>query len=253
MERTRAGGRGPRRLLFATDYSAASRAALLAVAGLAVGGATRVVVLHVDDGDEPGQSSRLVRETAGRLVALAVDARAEVRRSEPGQVAAEIAAVAAENGAGLVVLGSRGRSDLGGLLLGRVSRDVVERVGCPVLVVRAGRRAGGRRRRVLVSVAGDEDLSELVQTTAAVAGTDAQVLVLQLLATDDGDLAPPTRVVEEIVSGLRRCGVRARGAGRRTPGESARAALDYGADLIVMGSRRLPGLVSASRLAPRSA
>ena len=34
-------------------FAAASRAALLAVAGLAVGGKTEVVILHVDDRKQP--------------------------------------------------------------------------------------------------------------------------------------------------------------------------------------------------------
>ncbi|HSR26027.1 MAG TPA: universal stress protein [Candidatus Eisenbacteria bacterium] len=252
METTRT-DRPLRRLLFAADRSAASRAALLAVAGLAVGGGTEVIVLHVDDRGQPEDGRRLVADIAWGLIALAVDARAEVRQAAPGRVAAEIAAAAAEHRADLVVLGSRGRSDLGGLLLGSVGHEVLERLCCPVLLVRAGRRASGRRRRVLVAVAGDEDLTELVRTTAAVAERDAQVLVLHLLAPDDADLqlAISAHVVEQMVAGLRRCGVRARGRVRAgddgTAQEIARTALGYGADLIVMGSRRLPALAALLR------
>jgi nucleotide-binding universal stress UspA family protein len=264
-----------RRLLYAADRSAASRAALLAVAGLAVGGQTEVVVLHVDDRGQPEEGRRLVTDIACALIALAVDARPELRQAPPGRVAAAIAAVAAEQGSNLVVLGSRGRSDLGGLLPGRVGHEVVERVPCPLLLVRAGRRASERRRRVLVAVTGDEDLAELVGITAAVAERDAQVLVLRLPAPGAGepwpaasgvggapphpDPPPPGRegvqVVEQMVTGLRRYGVRARGrVDAGAPGttrEIARAALAYGADLVVMGSRRLPAL--AARLDVRSA
>ena len=233
-------------MLFATDRSAASRAALLAVAGLGVGSATEVVVLHVDDSSQPGEAERLAGEIAGGLIALAVNARPEVRRARRGGVAAEIATAAAEYGSDLVVLGSRGRSDFGGLLLGSVSYEVMERVSFPVLVVRAGRRATGRRRRVLLAVAGDEDLDDLVRTTAAIAEREAQVLVLHLLARGDGDLqfAMSERLVEQVVAGLRRRAVRARGrvrtSVRGTAEEIARTALGYGADLVVMGSRRLP-------------
>ena len=237
-------------MLFATDRSASSRAALLAVAGLAVGGETEVVVLHVDDHGQPEAARRLVDEIALRLIALAVDAIPEVRTAPRGQVAATIAAAATEHGAGLVVLGSRGRSDLGGLLLGSAGHEVMERVACPVLLVRAGRRASGRRRRVLLAVAGDEDVTDLVRTTAAVAEPDAQVLVLHLLAPGEGDLelALSRDLVERVTTGLRRCGVRARGRvrpGIRGPAqEIARTAVGYGADLIVMGSRRLPTLAA---------
>jgi nucleotide-binding universal stress UspA family protein len=256
MDTKRTGGRRLRRVLFATDRSAASRAALLAVAGLAVGGGTEVTVLHVDDRRRPQESDELAGEVACGLIALAVDARPEVRSAPRGGVAAAIAAAAAEHGADLVVLGSRGRSDLGGLLLGSVGHEVMTRVTCPVLLVRAGRRATtGRRRRLLLAVAGDEDLDDLVRTTAAVAEHDAQVLVLHLLEPGEGELrfARSEQVVERVVAGLRRCGVRARGRVRvRTArhgaaDEIARTALGFGADLIVMGSRRLPALAAVLR------
>lgn len=253
MDKTQTAGRRLRRLLFATDRSAASRAAVLAVAGLGVGGEIEVVVLHVDDRGQAEEGRKLVTEIAGGLIALAVNARPELRRARRGQVAAEIAAAAAAHGTDLVVLGSRGRSDLGGLLLGSVSHEVRERVSCPVLLVRAGRRASSRRRRVLVAVAGDEDLTDLVRTTAAVAELDAQVLVLHLLAPGDGELqlAMSALVVEQMIAGLRRCGVRARGriraGARNTAQEIARTALGYGADLIVMGSRRLPARAALLR------
>ena len=246
METKRTTDRKLRRVLFATDRSAASRAALLAVAGLGVGGGTEVVVLHVDDRGKPEEAERLAGEIACGLIALAVNARPEVRRARRGGVAAEIAAAADEYGSDMVVLGSRGRSDFGGLLLGSVSHQVLERVSCPVLMVRAGRRATGRRRRVLLAVAGDEDLDHVVRTTAAIAEREAQVLVLHLLAHGDGDLqfAMSEQLVERVVAGLRRCSVRARGrvraSVRGTAEEIARTALGYGADLVVMGSRRLP-------------
>jgi nucleotide-binding universal stress UspA family protein len=256
MDTERTGGRRLRRVLFATDRSAASRAALLAVAGLAVGGGTDVVVLHVDDRGRPRESEELAAEVACGLIALAVDARPEVRPAPRGGVAAAIAAAAAEHGADLVVLGSRGRSDLGGLLLGSVGHEVLARVSCPALLVRAGRQATtGRRRRLLLAVAGDEDLDELVRTTAAVAEHDSRVLVLHLLEPGEGELqfALSEQFVQHMVDELRRCGARARGrvrvrAARREPAdEIARTAVAYGADLIVMGSRRLPTLTALLR------
>src|SRR6516225_1208527 len=136
MDTKRTGGRRLRRVLFATDRSASSRAALLAVAGLAVGGGTEVVVLHVDDHRRARESDELAGEVACGLIALAVDARPEVRAAPRSGVAAAIAAAAEEHGADLVVLGSRGRSDLGGLLLGSVGHEVLARVSCPALLVR---------------------------------------------------------------------------------------------------------------------
>jgi nucleotide-binding universal stress UspA family protein len=250
METMRADEKRPRRVLFATDRSAASRAALLAVAGLAAGGGTEVVVLHVDDRGRPDEGARLAGDIASSLLGLSVNARPELLAVPRGGVAAAIAAAAVQHGSDLVVLGSRGRSDLGGLLLGSVGHEVLERVACPVLLVRAGRRVSGRCRRVLLPVAGDEDEGELVRATAAVAEPDAQVLVLHLLepGASDIQLAMSERLVQRMVAGLVHRGVRARGrvraSMRGTAEEIARTALDHGADLIVMGSRRLPALAA---------
>jgi nucleotide-binding universal stress UspA family protein len=85
---------------------------------------------------------------------------------------------------------------------------------------------------------------------AAVAEHDFQVLVLHLLAPgeDQFQLARSEQVVERMVAGLRRCGVRAHGRVRAAvdgpADEIGRTALAYGADLIVMGSRRLPALTA---------
>jgi len=235
-----------RRVLFPTDRSAASRAALLAVAGLAVGGEVEVLVLNVHDLGRHDDGLALVSEVTDSLIALAVNARSDLRMACSARVAEEIAAVAREVDPDLVVLGSRGRSDLGGLLLGSVSHEVLERASCPVLLVRAGRRPGQRRRRVLVAVAGDEDLAELAAMTASIAEPGASGLVMHLLpaAEDDLHLAAGAGLVDDLVRRLRRCGLRARGrVSVGHPGaadEIARTAVGYGADLIVMGSRRMP-------------
>jgi nucleotide-binding universal stress UspA family protein len=56
-----------------------------------------------------------------------------VREGDP---ASEIVALAAEVGATLVVVGSRGRKGVVKTLLGSVSADVARRAPCSVLVVR---------------------------------------------------------------------------------------------------------------------
>jgi nucleotide-binding universal stress UspA family protein len=53
-----------------------------------------------------------------------------------GRVAPEIVALAEEIGAGLIVLGSRGRGGIRRALMGSVSDSIVRHAHCPVLVVR---------------------------------------------------------------------------------------------------------------------
>jgi nucleotide-binding universal stress UspA family protein len=53
-----------------------------------------------------------------------------------GRVAPEVVALAEEIGAGLIVMGSRGRGGIRRALMGGVSDSVVRHAHCPVLVVR---------------------------------------------------------------------------------------------------------------------
>jgi nucleotide-binding universal stress UspA family protein len=59
--------------------------------------------------------------------------RFEVRFGDPGR---EIAAIAQEMGAGLIVMPSHGRTGLAHVLLGSVAERVVRLAHCPVLVLR---------------------------------------------------------------------------------------------------------------------
>jgi nucleotide-binding universal stress UspA family protein len=53
-----------------------------------------------------------------------------------GRVASEVVGLAEEIGAGLIVMGSRGRGGIRRALMGSVSESVVRHAHCPVLVVR---------------------------------------------------------------------------------------------------------------------
>jgi nucleotide-binding universal stress UspA family protein len=53
-----------------------------------------------------------------------------------GEAAPEIVALGEEIGAGLIVIGSRGRGGMRGALMGSVSDSVMRHAHCPVLVVR---------------------------------------------------------------------------------------------------------------------
>lgn len=73
------------------------------------------------------------RDMATRLEGIGLRSQPVARRGDP---AAEIVATARENGADLVVVGSRGLSGIDRLLLGSVARTVLSGAECSVLIVR---------------------------------------------------------------------------------------------------------------------
>lgn len=141
----------PHRVVVGADGSEGSaRAVAHAVAEAAtVGGAVTVVTawtVEVDEGivvTEPGPRSERVEQ---RLRESTLAARKHARAEHPdvpievvvrqGRAADSLLAVAAEKDADLVVVGSRGRGGFAGLLLGSVSRTVVQQAKCPVSIVR---------------------------------------------------------------------------------------------------------------------
>jgi nucleotide-binding universal stress UspA family protein len=63
-----------------------------------------------------------------------------------GRAAEEIVALGEEIGAGLIIIGSRGRGGIRRTLMGSVSDSVIRHAHCPVLVVRSEERLAEERR-----------------------------------------------------------------------------------------------------------
>ena len=72
----------------------------------------------------------------GQLARAGVKAHGEVRNTIFGSAAREILADAKAHDAGVIVMGSKGRGDLAGLLLGSTAHKVIHLSDRPVLVVR---------------------------------------------------------------------------------------------------------------------
>ena len=100
----------------------------------------QVIESHAQDiAEAKAEYTRIAEETTARLRVLGRQADAVLRT---GDAAAEIIAAAAEVGAGLVVIGSRGRTGLASIVLGSVARNVLHGSAASVLVVHEPRAAG---------------------------------------------------------------------------------------------------------------
>lgn len=135
-----------RKILVAIDGSRHASDALTIAVDFAKRYGASLVLLHafphVSDLLGTPQYEHLLeaRSVIGR--ALLESAQAQVGDTVPletqlieGPPASAILRVAAEDGCDMIVLGSRGRGQVAGLLLGSVSNTVAQRAQCPVLIV----------------------------------------------------------------------------------------------------------------------
>ena len=135
------------KVLVAVDHSAASDRALAAAKELAALSKGEVWVLHVREREVTGRGGLVTTEEGGEaedevkaavsaLTEAGVTAHAVVGDVVFGQAAKEIVDLARQQDVGVIVMGSRGRSDLTGLVLGSTAHKVIHLTDRPVLVVR---------------------------------------------------------------------------------------------------------------------
>ncbi len=140
----------PTRILLATDGSRDAELAAQTAVGLADSTSSELHVVHVGpvtlipyyphipEGTEPArverEAERLLDEQVERIEAAGGSVTQSYLRM--GGADEEIVALGEEMGAGLIVVGSRGRGRLGRALMGSVSDSVVRHAHCPVMVVR---------------------------------------------------------------------------------------------------------------------
>ena len=133
-------------ILHPTNFSEPSAAAFRLACGVARDHKSRLVVLHVVP--PPASHGEVVawrqgegyHEELWRMLEGLRPAGASVeveRRLEDRPPAETIIDVAREEGAGLIVLGTQGRTGLARLVLGSVAEQVVRRAPCPVLTTNA--------------------------------------------------------------------------------------------------------------------
>ena len=135
------------RLLLAVENSDADGPVIDAARELASLSDGEVWVLHVREKEvmprggfftiESGaQAQSVVERAAKELDDAGIKAHYELRHAIYGQAADEIVAAARAHDAGVIVMGSRGRSDLTALMLGSTAHKVIHLSDRPVLVVR---------------------------------------------------------------------------------------------------------------------
>jgi nucleotide-binding universal stress UspA family protein len=135
------------RLLVAVDHSDVSARVLAAAKDLASLSKGKVWVLHLREreviaqmGDVPSESDQesqqAVIDGIDMLKQAGIDAEGEVRNTTFGHAAREILADAKERDADVIIMGSRGRGDLAGAVLGSTAHKVIHLTDRPVLVVR---------------------------------------------------------------------------------------------------------------------
>lgn len=149
-------GASGRPVLHASDFSPASRPALVEAVAWARRAGAPLVLLHVRTPPSPfatggrlpasyleleARDRAATRQRLARLVdrtrRAGIEVRGEVAEGPPAEA---IARAAGRHRARAIVMGTRGRGALGRALLGSVANGVLARAKCPVLTVRAGAR-----------------------------------------------------------------------------------------------------------------
>ena len=145
------------RVLFAVDRSSYCRLAADYVGALSAQLGAEVMLLHVvevprgvdaSSFEDHGEGPQLLASLQDRLQRPGVTTTpVGIRGARVGRVAEQIVDVATFYDVQLIVMGSKGESDLRGLLLGSTTHKVLQLAPCPVVVVPPWRGSAGERHR----------------------------------------------------------------------------------------------------------
>ena len=139
-----------KKILFPTDFSDMSQKAVKYIKQLKGAGAQEVIVLHVIDEKEllvlsrvPDQYLKITtlmeKEIAKELAVVEADMTAEgfsvKLKVKTGKPFTEIMMTATEEKVSIIVVGSHGKSNIGEMLMGSVSENVIRHAKVPLLVI----------------------------------------------------------------------------------------------------------------------
>jgi nucleotide-binding universal stress UspA family protein len=202
----------------------------------------------------------MLRSAAERIAGPGRTVDWELVRGRPADVVID---EARRTGADLVVLGSRGHGRIEGLRLGSIPAEVVDHAPCPVLVAR-----GATLSRAVFAQDGSEHAAaaaDIVARWPVFRGIPVRVVSVVTLSGPLASGIAPTmmataletysetidvmeseslRLAEETAARFGEAGVPATATVRRgeTAAELIEEARDFGADVIVVGSRGVGGL-----------
>ena len=135
-----------KRILFPTDFSEHSEAALHHATSLARDAKATLLIVHVQEPMDSFADTGFAGYPTADDQAELQKRLDEIAPSDPnvpftrqlvrGYPADEIARLAEEEAVDMVVMGTHGRTGLTRLLMGSVAEAVVRRAGCPVLTIR---------------------------------------------------------------------------------------------------------------------
>jgi nucleotide-binding universal stress UspA family protein len=201
---------GFRNILFATDFSPAAAHAIPYVKRLAKHYDANLVALHVRPPSVNPMTQPMSwpdRETARKqneeLRNELLDTFAGIHTTalvEEGNIQSQLRDANQKNNTDLVVIGTRGRTGLGKVLMGSVAEEIFRTVTCPVLTVGpksdSSRGAGGEIREILYAT----DFASISSAAAAYAVSLAQeyqarlILVHVIPEPKAGDLVSASEV-----------------------------------------------------------
>jgi nucleotide-binding universal stress UspA family protein len=133
-------------ILFPTDFSTASDAALSHAETLARQSGAKLLIVHIEEpplayggGElyyglpEPNSEriQKMLEDVRPRDPAVAFEHRLTM-----GDPAGEVVRIAGDEGCEMIVMGTHGRTGLTRLLMGSVAEQIVRRAPCPVLIYR---------------------------------------------------------------------------------------------------------------------
>jgi nucleotide-binding universal stress UspA family protein len=133
-------------IIFPTDFSTASDAALAHAETLAKQSAARLLIVHVEEPPLAYGGGELYyglpEPSSERILKMLEDVKPSdpsvpfTHRLTMGDPAGEIVRIAGDEGAEMIILGTHGRTGMSRLLMGSVAEAIVRRAPCPVLVYR---------------------------------------------------------------------------------------------------------------------